>query len=122
MSDERFLRNQKTRRYFDDDDTPLLRMLRDLFIEQGAPFCVKELAAEFGVSVSAIYNVFSARTPLRADALLAIVRHVGTRDHRLVDLICGEAGYTPMPSNVLENRKAVRELLEHAERITKRED
>jgi hypothetical protein len=73
------------------------------------------------VSVFAVYKMFAADRPLRAEALLAIVRFIGTRDHRLVDLICMEAGYTPMPNNVLENKAALRELLEHAERIIERE-
>jgi hypothetical protein len=119
MEDSRFLRNIKSPLLLDEDDTPLLVLLRDLFIETDAPFNVKEIASELGVSVFAVYKMFAADRPLRAEALLAIVKHIGTRDHRLVDLICGEAGYTPMPNNVLADRKALRELLEHAERIIK---
>lgn len=105
----------------DADDTPLMVLLRDLFIEQGAPFCVKALASDLGLSVYSVYKMFAADRPLRAETLLAIVRHIGTRDHRLIDLICGEAGYTAMPSEILEKPAALRELLECAARLTKGE-
>ena len=48
-----------------------------------------------------------------------IVKFVGTRDHRLVDYFAEAGGYTAMPNDVLQNRKAIRELLEHADRLTK---
>lgn len=119
MEDSHFLRKAKITPLLDEDDTPLLVLLRGLFIEAEAPFCVKGLAAELGVSVYAVYKMFAADRPLRAETLLAIVRHIGQRDHRLLDLICAEAGYVPMPEDVLQNRKAIRELLEHADRLTK---
>jgi hypothetical protein len=120
MSDP-FLRRKSRPSLFLTEDQPLLVLLRNLFIESEAPFCVKELAAELDVEVFTVYKMFSAQTRLPADVLMSIVHFIGTRDHRLVDLICGEAGYTPMPNDVLENRKALRELLEHAERLIKRE-
>lgn len=116
MSEPRFLRKSRPALFLTEDQ-PLLVLLRDLFIEHDAPFCVKELAAELDVEVFTIYKMFSAQTRLPADVLLRIVAHVGKKDSRLVDLICGEGGYMPMPSDILEDSKSLRALLMHAEEI-----
>jgi len=116
---ENYLRRKSRPALFLTEDQPLLVMLRDLFIEGEAPFCVKELAAELDVEVFTVYKMFSAQTRLPADVLLRIIAFIGTRDHRLIDLICNEAGYTPMPNDILENRKALRDLLTHAGEILK---
>lgn len=118
-----FLRGKaRTPVLLDSDDTPLLVLLRDLFIEHDAPFCVKALAADLGLSVFSVYKMFGADRPLRAETLLHIVRFVGNKDSRLVDLICGEAGYMPMPSDILADAKSLRALLMHAEEILKNGD
>ena len=120
MSDKRFLRKSRPSLFLTEDQ-PLLVLLRDLFIEHDAPFCVKELAADLDVEVFTVYKMLSAQTRLPADVLLRIVSHVGKRDTRLIDHICSEGGYFAMPSDILEKAAAVRELLAHAGRLVKEE-
>lgn len=118
MSDPRFARKSRPALFLTEDQ-PLLVLLRNLFIEADAPFCVKELAAELDVEVFTIYKMFSAQTRLPADVLLRIVAYIGKRDSRLIDHICAEGGFFAMPSDVLEKAAAVRELLQHAGRLVK---
>lgn len=83
MNDERFLRKAKTAPIFaDPEDSELLALLRDMFIEHRAPYCVKELAAARGVSVFTIYRMFSGERSLPADTLLFIVAFVASKDKR----------------------------------------
>ena len=123
--DDRFLRKANPAPFLDsDDDTPLLRLLRDLFIERAAPYCVKELAADLGVSVFSVYKMFAGDRPLRAETLLHIIGFVAfkdAKDSRLVDLIVGHAGFVAMPKAAGENIQTLRQIYELAQEITKRE-
>jgi hypothetical protein len=122
---ESYLRRKaNTPTLLDEDDTPLLRLLRDLFIENGAPYCIKELAADLGVSVFAVYKMFGADRPLRAETLLHIINFVNFKDPadtRLLDFICDPCGYMAMPKTAKVNIKAVREILALAQELTKKE-
>jgi AraC-like DNA-binding protein len=120
---ENYLRGKaRTSILLDEDDTPLLRLLRDLFIEHDAPYCVKALASDLGVSVFTVYKMFGADRPLRAETLLHIIHFVNEKnaaDTRLLDFICESVGYTPMPQSARMNLKSVREILNLAQAIVK---
>ena len=122
MSDPRFLRKANTQPFLDEEDAPLLRLLRDLFIERNAPYCVKELAADLNVSVFSLYKMFAGDRPLRADTLLHIVGFIAfknDKDTRLVDFVCGHAGFVAMPK--MAHADGIREILAIAADITKKE-
>jgi len=107
----------------DEDDTPLLRLLRDLFIENRADYCVKELAADLGLSVFSVYKMFGADRPLRAEMLLKIIDFVHFKnpdDTRLLDFVCEPCGYMPMPALIGVNREAVRAILMNAQEWVKK--
>jgi hypothetical protein len=101
MSDDRFLRKANTGPFLDEEDSPLLLLLRDMFIENGAEYCVKELAADLGVSVYSVYKKFGGDQPLRASTLIRIIGFVNFKnpdDMRLIDFINAHAGCTAMPN------------------------
>lgn len=121
--DNRFLRVKPIRdQFLDDDDSPLLQLLRDLFIERNAPYCVKELAADMGISVFSVYKMFAGDRPLRAETLIHIIGFVAFKDGkdtRLVDFIVGHAGFVAMPK--MAHAESIREILAIAADITKKE-
>ena len=121
--DNRFLRVKAKRSLFlSDEDQPLLKLLRDMFIETEAEYNVKELASELGVEVSTIYKMFSAQTRLPAEALFAIMNFVAAKDPtdtRLVDFLCEPVGYLPMPKLVGKHSETVRAILMLAADLTK---
>ena len=124
MSDTRFLRKSKTSLFLDEDQ-PLLKLLRDMFIETEAEYNVKELAPALGVSVFTIYKMFTAQVRLPASTLIDIMRFVAEKDStdtRLLDFICEPVDYMPMPKAARMNLKSVREILALAQEISKRED
>jgi len=117
MEDSRYLRKVKIPILLDEDDTPLLNLLRDLFIENDAPYNIKELAADLGVSVFAVYKMFGADRPLRAETLIRIIQFIAERDskdYRLADFIVGHAGYVAMPHVKGEDIVGIREILVRA--------
>ncbi len=123
MSEPRFLRKQKPSLFLDEDQ-PLLRLLRDMFIEAEAEYNVKELAGALGVKVDTVYKMFSAQIRLSADALLAIMEFVAAHDPtdtRILDFICEPVGFMPMPKAAKMNLKAVREIITLADKLTKSE-
>lgn len=123
MSDPQFLRKSKSSLFLDEDQ-PLLKLLRDMFIEATAEYNIKELAADLGVEVSTVYKMFSAQTRLPAQTLLLIMEFVAAKDStdtRILDFICEPVGFMPMPTSSRMNIKAVREILTLAQEITKRE-
>lgn len=113
--DTRFLRvKSNSRQFLTDEDAPLLKLLRDMFIETDAEYNVKELAPELGVEVFTIYKMFSAQTRLPAQTLIDIMAFVASKDSsdtRLLDFICEPVGYMPMPKAARVNLKSVREIL-----------
>ena len=121
--DNRFLRVKAKRSlFFADEDQPLLKLLRDMFIETAAEYNVKELAPELGVEVFTVYKMFSAQTRLPAEAILAFMEFVHSKDPtdtRLLDFICEPVGFLPMPKLVEVDRKKVRAVLMAAHEITK---
>jgi len=124
MEDTRFLRKSKPSLFLDEDQ-PLLKLLRVMFIETEAEYNVKELAPELGVEVFTVYKMFSAQTRLPAETLIAIMEFVAAKDPtdtRLLDFICEPCGYMPMPKAARMNLKSVREILNLAQEITKREE
>ena len=121
--DDRFLRVKAKRLLFLSEDEPLLKLLRDMFIEAEAEYNVKELAPELGVEVSTVYKMFYAQTRLPAETLLAIMEFVHSKDPtdtRLVDFICEPCGFMPMPKLVGVNREAVRAILMNAQEWVKK--
>ena len=121
MTDPRFARKSKPSLFLDEDQ-PLLKLLRDMFIETEAEYNVKELASELGVEVSTIYKMFSAQTRLPAETLLAIMEFVhskGPTDTRLVDFVCEPIGFMPMPRLVGIDAKKVRKILMDAHDLAK---
>lgn len=124
MSEPRLLGKRKSALFLDEDQ-PLLKLLRDMFIEVEAEYNVKELASELGVDVSTIYKMFSAQIRLSADALLAIMEFVAEKDRtdtRLLDFICDPVGYVPMPKAARVNLRSVREILNLAQDIVGKGD
>jgi hypothetical protein len=121
--DNRFLRVKAKRSlFFADEDQPLLVLLRSMFIEHDATYCVKALASDLSVEVSTVYKMFSAQTRLPAETLLAIMEFVNskdTTDTRILDFICESVGYIPMPQSARMNLKSVREILNLAQEIVK---
>ena len=121
--DSRFLRVKSTPRTFlTDEDAPLLKLLRSMFIDAEAEYNVKELAPELGVEVFTVYKMFSAQTRLPAETLLAIMEFVHSKDPsdtRLIDFVCEPCGFMPMPKLVGVDRKKVREILMTAHDLTK---
>jgi hypothetical protein len=113
MSDPRFARKSKPSLFLDEDQ-PLLVLLRSMFIDTDAEYNVKELAPELGVEAFTVYKMFSAQTRLPAEALLAIMEFVHSKDPtdtRLLDFVCEPFGYTPLPQANGMNMKAVRAVL-----------
>lgn len=124
MDDPRLLRKAKTPLFLDDEDSPLLELLRDMFIEGNAEYNIKELAAELGMSVFSLYKKFGGDRVLRATTLLHIINFVYEKnpgDTRLVDFLCEPIGYTAMPNNPKVDGKAVRSILMMAHDWTKKE-
>jgi hypothetical protein len=94
MGEPGFLRKSKPSLFLEEDQ-PLLKLLRDMFIETEAEYNVKELAPELGVSVFSVYKMFTAQVRLPAEVLIAIIQFVHERnaaDTRLLDFICSHAG------------------------------
>ncbi len=121
MSEPRLLGKRKSALFLDEDQ-PLLKLLRDMFIEVEAEYNVKELASELGVDVSTIYKMFSAQTRLPAQTLMDIMEFVASKsraDTRLLDFLCEPCGYMPMPKAARMNLKAVREIIALADELTK---
>jgi hypothetical protein len=120
---ESYLRRKSIPRTFlTDEDAPLLKLLRSMFIDAEAEYNVKELAPELGVEVFTVYKMLSAQTRLPAETLLAIMEFVHSKDPsdtRLLDFICEPVGYIPMPKAARMNLKSVREILNLAQEIVK---
>lgn len=110
--------NPKERESVDYRQSDFQRLLYQLFIYE-KKFNIADLAEYLGKRPDTIYAYCEGQLRLHMDDARRIVKFVGTRDHRLVDYFAEAGGYTAMPNDVLQNRKAIRELLEHADRLTK---
>lgn len=124
MSEPRFLRKSKRSLCLADEDQPLLRLLRDMFIEAEAEYNVKELAGALGVEVFTVYKMFSAQTRLPAQTLLDIMEFVAAHDPtdtRILDFVCEPCGFMPMPTSARVNLKAVREIITHVSEFVSKE-
>ena len=116
-----FKRNPNVVDSVDYRQSDFQRLLYQLFIYE-KKFNIADLADALGKKTDTIYAYCEGQLRLHVDDVRRIVRFVGDRDNRLVDYFCRPAGYTPMPDGILKNRKAVRELLEHAGEIVKKEE
>ncbi len=105
----------------DDHDEETLCSIKINYL--GESYAVKELAADLGMSIFSVYKMFSEERPIRFSTVLRIldfIRFKNPNDMRLIDFITRHAGCTAMPNDILENERAIRDLLTHAGRIINR--
>ena len=112
--------NPNERGSVDYKQSDFQRLLYQIFIYE-KKFNIAELAEYLGKRPDTVYAYCEGQLRLHVDEVRRIIRFIGDRDNRLVDYFCRPAGFTPMQDGILKNREAVRELLEHADRLTRKE-
>lgn len=78
-----------------DEDFPLLRLMRGLFIGSGAPYGIDDFADHLGLSSHSLYKMIEGERPLRADVLLSAIIYINKKnrsDVRLLDYVAGTIG------------------------------
>ena len=124
--DENYLRGKARIETFlpDLEESPRLQLLRDLFIEHGAPYCVKALAADLGVSVFSVYKIFNAERPLRASTQDFILAHINGKDKNdtaLVDDILGPIGFQAVRKVSPNHDGVIKKIMAQIADLTRRE-
>ncbi len=123
MGDPGYLRKSKPS-FFLEEDQPLLKLLRDMFIEAEAEYNVKELAPELGVTVFTVYKMFTAQVRLPAEVLIAIIQFAHERnaaDTRLLDFICSHAGCMAVAKVNPGHDGALQKIMRELADLTKKE-